>query len=122
MPRQLKTRTPFAHRLVGLRSAKGLTQMELAQLTKLSQRVIGLYESRVLQPNMDVVVRLAKALEISADDLLGHKPVPTGKPIPPKVIKRAKLIDELSPGNKKTILDLIDTYHDKKNTQKKGRH
>ena len=66
--------------------------------------------------------RLAKALEILADDLLGHKPVPTGKPIPPKVIKRAKLIDELSPGNKKTILDLIDTYHDKKNTQKKGRH
>lgn len=122
MPRQLKIRTPFAHRLLGIRSAKGLTQTELAQLTKLSQRVIGLYESRVRQPNMEVVVRLAKALGVSADDLLGHKPIPTSKPIPPKVIKRAKLIDELSPVNKKTVLDLIDTYHNKKSSRKNNGH
>ena len=118
MPRQAKTRTPFAQRLVNIRSAKGLTQMELARMTRLSPRVIALYETRIRQPNMEVVLRLTKALQSSADDLLGHRPLMTGKTISPKVIKRAKLIEHLSATQKKVVLDLIDSYDNKRATRK----
>jgi transcriptional regulator with XRE-family HTH domain len=120
MPRRVKTRTPFAQRLVNIRSAKGLTQMELARMTRLSPRVIALYETHILQPNMAVVVRLAKVLQVSSDDLLGHRAAVNQKTVSPKVIKRAKLIDHLSPTHKKAILDLIDSYHHKRASRKNG--
>ena len=118
MPRRVKTRTPFAQRLVNIRSAKGLTQLELARITRLSPRVIALYETHIRQPNMAVVVRLAKILQVSSDDLLGHRSGVAEKSVSPKVIKRAKMIDHLSPTHKKAILDLIDSYHHKRASRK----
>lgn len=50
---------------------RGLTQTQFAQLLKTSQSTIGKYEREELQPNIDVIIKICKTFEVSADYLLG---------------------------------------------------
>jgi transcriptional regulator with XRE-family HTH domain len=61
----------FSERLKGLREAKGLTQAQLANLSGISTRMIQKYESGS-RPQYDSVIKLSRALEISASELLGE--------------------------------------------------
>jgi transcriptional regulator with XRE-family HTH domain len=74
MPKKVKPSTPFAARLTALRLARGLTQTELADKIRSSQRAISSYETVLDFPPTPVVIELAKALGVSADELLGLKP------------------------------------------------
>ena len=62
-----------------LRMEKGLTQSDLATLIDSSQRNISHYETVAGYPPTDVLVKLASALKVSLDDLLGIK-VPKAAP------------------------------------------
>lgn len=114
MPRPAKTRNPFSRRLVRIRKSKGITQIELAKMTRLSQRAIAHYETVGRNPSPDIAVRLSKALKITVDELMGYKSVHIKEDVSPKVVKRAKLIDRLSGNQKKIVLDLIDSYSNKR--------
>lgn len=61
----------FAERLKDLRQEKGLTQTQLAELLSTTQSTIGKYEREELQPNFEVLKKLCKVLEVSADYLIG---------------------------------------------------
>ena len=74
MARRKQQPTDFGNRLTELRKARGLTQVELAKLTKTSQRAISYYENEAGYPPAAVLIELAKALQLSADELLGLKP------------------------------------------------
>jgi transcriptional regulator with XRE-family HTH domain len=54
--------------------ARGLTQIQLAELIGSNQRNISHYETIAECPPGPIIVQLAKALQVSADDLLGLKP------------------------------------------------
>lgn len=60
----------FGERLSGFRKEKGLTQQALAELINLHVIQIRRYESGVSQPTLDVIRRLAVALQVSADVLI----------------------------------------------------
>ncbi len=64
-----KTKTvTFAQRLRTLREAAGLTQMELADRSGVSQSVLSLLESgKRLEPNFRIVVCLADVLGVSTE-------------------------------------------------------
>jgi transcriptional regulator with XRE-family HTH domain len=62
----------FNERLKELREAKGLTQVQLANLSGISSRMIQKYE-KDSRPQYDTVIKLSKALEISVSELLGEK-------------------------------------------------
>lgn len=53
-----------------LRKKKGLTQQELATLTRVSQGAIQGYETGRIVPHLNTLIQLAKVLNVSADDLI----------------------------------------------------
>ncbi|HSL78389.1 MAG TPA: helix-turn-helix transcriptional regulator [Pseudolabrys sp.] len=65
-----KTQMDFGERLSALRKEKGLTQQALAELINLHVIQVRRYESGASQPTLDVIRRLAVALQVSADVLI----------------------------------------------------
>ena len=66
----------FGERLKQYRRAKGLTQQELADLLGVSNKSISRWESDGGYPDVPLLLPLARALQVSVDDLLdGEKPV-----------------------------------------------
>lgn len=58
--------------LRAIRKQKGLSQVQLAELSHVHRVSISMYETGRKKPNIDSLKRLAKALEVSTDDLLGE--------------------------------------------------
>jgi transcriptional regulator with XRE-family HTH domain len=74
MRRRKKEDTSFGPRLVAIRKTRGLTQVQLAEAVGSTQRSISYYENDDGIPPASVVIALAKALKVSADEMLGIKP------------------------------------------------
>ncbi|MFZ1984384.1 MAG: helix-turn-helix transcriptional regulator [Desulfatitalea sp.] len=101
----------FGQRLARIRKAKGYTQVELAKRMEMIQVLVSDYECDKLRPHHEVIVRLAKALEISTDALLGVKPFKSADvKVSLKLQRRMQKIDSLPPAKQKVILQTIDTY------------
>ena len=78
-----KARPELGRRLVELRQAAGLTQMELAERIGTTHSNIGFWEISGTAPRGEVLPALARALGVSVDVLLGVTP-PKAKPQPAK--------------------------------------
>jgi len=77
MPRKRTTHSDFGERLTAIRKAKGLTQVQLAERMDSSQRAVSHYENHPTAPPGPILAKLAEALAVSTDELLGlktHKP------------------------------------------------
>ncbi len=71
MPRKKKHDESFGPRLTRIRKARGLTQVKLAEAAGTTQRAISYYENDAGVPPSSAVISLAKALEVSTDNVLG---------------------------------------------------
>lgn len=108
-----KPKTPqgFGERLADLRRAAGYTQQELAAASGVSRRMIVYYEGQQHPPLAEVVVKLAPLLATNADELLGlvaPRRVPTA--LDARVIRRLRAIEQLAPGDRRQLLQLIDAF------------
>ena len=63
----------FVKRLIELRKLRGLTQQALADAIDLHVNQIKRYEGGTAQPTLDTLVRLAKELHTTLDDLVFGK-------------------------------------------------
>jgi len=63
----------FATRVKELREEKNLTKTQLANALKLSDNIVGRWESGTRMPSLDTLVLLAKFFNVTADYLLGLK-------------------------------------------------
>ena len=61
----------YGKRIKEERQLKGLSQKKLAEMISSTQSTIGKYEREELQPNVEVITKLCKIFECSADYLLG---------------------------------------------------
>jgi transcriptional regulator with XRE-family HTH domain len=102
----------FSKRLATLRKAKGLTQQQLADIINVSRRVIAYYEAESDNPPGYLIVQFSKALEVSADELLGIKTVKNSDAHQAslKIIRRMKKIESLPAAEQKFILKAIDSH------------
>jgi transcriptional regulator with XRE-family HTH domain len=101
----------FGQRLSSIRKKKGLTQVELAQKTGLTQGLISDYELDKLRPYHEVIARFALALEVTADELIGLKKAKNGEKKPSsKIMRRVKKIEDLSLSQQKFVLKTIDSH------------
>jgi len=114
-PRKIKQPVPekqislIANQLRLLRKKRGLTQTELGEKTGITQKAIAAYESGRVRILDVTLVDLAKALNVSTDELLGVKPTkPLTKDISLRLIQRMYAIDRLPASAKKHILKSID--------------
>ena len=58
-----------------IREARGLTQDQLAELASLNRVTVAKYESGRVEPGAQALARIADALEVSTDMLLGRSNV-----------------------------------------------
>ncbi|WP_225903895.1 helix-turn-helix domain-containing protein [Pseudomonas shirazica] len=68
--------TDFANNLIRLRGASNLTQQELGDASGVSPSQISRYEAGQARPRKTVMGKLADALGVSVDELLGQSPEP----------------------------------------------
>lgn len=62
----------FNERLKELREKNNLTQEQLAKISGISSRMIQRYEYGTSRPRLDAAEKIAKALNVSTDELLGN--------------------------------------------------
>lgn len=114
-PEAMKTKTldGFGPRLAAFRQGRGMTQAELGKAVALSQRMVAYYEMERAQPPGALLVRFARALQVTADALLGL--TVTREPRSPKMarlLKRLQRIAELPPADQRAVLKLVDAMVD----------
>ena len=101
----------FGQRLKRLRNEIGLTQQTLADRIGIIRELISDYERGRLRPHYDIVAKLAVALEVSADRLLGIDTVKTPpKKTDPQIQKILQKIEALPEKKKKNLLQIITLY------------
>ena len=99
------------HRLAGLRRSRGISQRELARLTGISNRMIAYYETQAESLPAHALSKIAQALGVSADHLLG---IETNQSSPPalsldtRVLRRLLLFERLPPTDRRYILRQIE--------------
>lgn len=124
MRSKLKEECEFGQRLKKLRQARGLTQLELAKLVRGTQKMITHYENRAKFPPVSVIPKLAKALKVSTDELLGLKPCKDEDLAEVKnLMRRFKSVENLSLRDQRTIFSMINslkTKHALKTQNKNG--
>ena len=106
-----RTLKGFGKRLATIRQSKGLTQTQLGEAVGVSKRVLTYYEQDDSQPPGAMLVDLARALHVSADQLLGLKPPAkqTTSPRTARLLKRLQRIEQLSPTDRRVILKMVDS-------------
>jgi transcriptional regulator with XRE-family HTH domain len=62
----------FGKRVRELRKARGWTQEELAEAADLHENYVSRLETGEQEPGLFVILRLARAFEMSAGEVLGH--------------------------------------------------
>lgn len=103
----------FAARLAKLRKAAGFTQEQLAAELGISRRRIAYYESESDHPPAALLSELARVLNTTVDELLGSAPAkrkPRSVSLSPRLERRLKQIETLSPKPKQQLLSIIDTF------------
>jgi transcriptional regulator with XRE-family HTH domain len=110
MPRaRSSTEESFGARLARLRRARGLTQIELAQRIGITRRMVAYYEVESDRPPAHVLDRLAAALQVSTDQLLGvSRSLALQAPTRARLWRRLRVIEELSPADQKAVLSVIE--------------
>ncbi len=92
-----------------IRQRRGLTPEELGKAVGVSNRVVAYYEGHTAQPPGAMLADLARALKVSADELLGLKP--TTDKQPPKtarLLNRLQKVADLPAADQRTVLKLIE--------------
>ncbi len=100
-------------RLGLLRNERGLTQVQLAEKLGMSQPLLSRYERGELRLHGALVAELAKALEVTTDELLGVKKLKgngRARGLDRRVIQLAEQIEQLPKRDKQTLLKTIDAY------------
>ncbi len=87
-----------------LRKKKGLSQAELGKMIGTSGDVVGRYERGDISPSIEVVSKIADALEVSVDYLIGKTRMELDK----DTMRRIEDISALPQENKNFVLNLID--------------
>lgn len=87
-----------------IRKKKKLSQAALGKIIGTSGDVVGRYERGDITPSIDVVAKIAEALEVSIDYLIGKTKLQIDK----EAIDRLESISDLSEENKKFVLNMID--------------
>lgn len=90
-----------------LRDKKGISQSELADKSGVSRVMIGKYERGEAIPSIDAAKKIADALEVSLDYLVGNT---SQTAFDKRTLERIQALEDLEENKKQTLYDLIDTY------------
>lgn len=109
---QAATPDPIGTRIAQFRRDKGMTQKELAERLDVSQPVISDYENDVIRLPADVVLQLARILEVTTDEIFGLKVEAraNGGLKNRRLSRRLNAIDALPKRDQEALLRTIDAF------------
>lgn len=97
-----------------LRKKKKLSQAALGKAVGTSGDIIGRYERGIITPSIEVIIKIADALEVSIDFLVGKTSLELDK----QTLARLRDISGLSEENKNFVLRMVDMAIQNFKTQK----
>lgn len=101
----------FGEHLAQLRKAAGYTQVEFAGEVGITQRMVAYYEAPDAHPPAHLLPRMAQALGVGVDVLLGmSQPRRPKKLATNRLERRLMEIEKLDPKAKRQITQLLDTF------------
>jgi transcriptional regulator with XRE-family HTH domain len=107
----------FGERLRQLRTARGFTQQQLGSKVGISQRMVAYYETQGGTPAAPLVAKLAKALGVSTDEIIGGKRAQiVGTPqstVELRLWRKLRQIQTLPEDKRRLLLLLIDEFLEK---------
>lgn len=111
-PATAKVEESVGQRLARLRKERGFTQVELAEKTGLIQALVSDYERGKLRLNAEILIRFARALEVSADEILGLDAAERQKATPRsrRIQRRLDALEKLPKRDQETVLRTIDAF------------
>jgi len=94
-----------------LRQERGMTQVELAQRLEITQSNLSAIERGVRGVTVNQIVRIAKALHASTDEiLLAEKAPAPGARAKKRLMRRLLRIRELKDKDQRILLELLDSF------------
>ena len=94
----------FGERLLTIRKAKKTSQEEIAKVIGVHAPVIGRYERGEVKPSIEVATKLADALQVSLDYLVGNSDLELDK----STLERVQEVSKLPDTDRKQIFMVID--------------
>lgn len=112
MPKYInETLANFGQHLAQLRKEAGYTQKELADEIESTRRIIAYYETESTHPPANLLVDLAKALNVTTDELLGIKPIKQkAAKTDNRLQRRIQQIEKLPTKDRRQLVQVIDTF------------
>lgn len=95
----------FGEHITTLRKRKGLSQSDLGKTVGTSGDIIGKYERDEVKPSIEVASKIADALQVSLDFLLGKTTAELDK----KTLDRLQEIQKLPEDERKVIYKVLDS-------------
>lgn len=98
-----------------IRISRGYNQEQLAELASLNRVTIAKYEAGKVEPGAQALSRIADALEVTVDQLLGREPQPTNNdPYKVKTVE-ARIVsfgmDQLPQEDRETLLNVFKAMY-----------
>lgn len=102
----------FAQNLARFRKERGLTQMELAKRTKTGIAQLRRYEAGTSSPTLEVIVKLARTLGVSSDELVFEegKGVASSRLLDRELLERFEVVSHLSGDDRDAIKRVLDAF------------
>ncbi len=101
----------FGAQLAALRKARGWTQPQLARELGITLAALIYYERKAGNPTAEIVSKVAKLFNVTADELLGVTVKPVRKSGPPSQLEERLVAMRRLPRQKqKVVLQLLDSF------------
>lgn len=97
----------FGDRITLVRKQKKLSQSELGKLADVSGDIVGKYERNEMKPSIETARRLANALNVTLDYLVGDSNTVL---LDKDIIKRIEAIVNMDNEDKIALFKIIDAY------------
>jgi len=123
MPKKVRPASEFGERLTALRKARGLTQVQLAEKIGSTQRAVSRYETIADRAPAPVLAKLAQALGVTTDELLGVKRTRaatslTDDPEARRLWKKFQQVMALPEKDRRAVIRLVNSLVAAKATKK----
>jgi len=97
----------FGKRLAELRKQRGLTQQQLCELVGVHVSMLANYESNRSQPTLEVIRKMALALDVTADELVFDKAERQPQMLDKELLKNREKIDGLPDDDKLAVKKIV---------------
>lgn len=96
-------------RIARIRQERGLSQTDLGERLGVSQRMMSHYEKGQTRIPAETLPKIAEALKVSVNELLGRTPV-TRVLKNPRLWKLMQKVDALPPKQQRVVVDMIKVF------------